>query len=114
MIMIKSHLPDLYSILSGTITLVIVYFLKMPIKNKNYSIVYADKEKITDEIQKMRLRRSYQRRNLVIIALTLVIGVFIYALCAVVSEQIAFQLWPAFMSGLVALSEYAVIQQLVG
>lgn len=110
---IQSHMYDIYSILSGTIVFVLLYFVKPYIKAMNARAVYGDEVKVYTKEEQKRLRRCYQRRNAILFPVIFIMGMFVYAVCAMMTNQIEFRWGPALMSGPIAIAEYAVLKQLL-
>ncbi len=112
---VQSHIYELHAVLAGTITLLLMSIIKIPIKRINYNKVYGKEDEITqmNEEEKKQKRLQYQRRNVCIIFIACLVGPIVFGVCASLSSLISFQVGSALLSGLIALAEYAVLQQIV-
>lgn len=107
---VASHIYDIYAFLAGTLTLAIVMILKIPIKKLTRRLAdqYAGKPGRDEN----RRKSVYKRLNGVIFVLAMAVGVSVFAITAVISSQIEFSLGSAALSGLIAIAEYEIIEQI--
>ena len=107
---INSHRYDIHAVFAGFLAVLLMYLIKQPIKNKIRNYVDAKIEanpKLADK------RRTYIKHyNMVLILLTVIIAFCMFFLVSLVSPIIDFSFSSAIMSGVFALCEYAVIDQL--
>ena len=107
---INSHRYDIHAVFAGFLAVLLMYLIKQPIKNKIRNYVDAKIEanpKLADK------RRTYIKHyNMVLILLTVFIAFCMFFLVSLVSPIIDFSFSSAIMSGVFALCEYAVIDQL--
>ncbi len=106
----KSHIYDLHSILAATITFLLMFLIKKPIKKR-----IADKveQKALADEQYSQKKDSYIKLwNGVLVLITMVLAFIIFELLAVFSPMIHSSYPSALMSGAIALTEYAVWEQL--
>lgn len=106
----KSHIYDIHAALVAVITIIAMYYIKRPIKQRN--------EKHVDEMlarnSGLESKRSLylKRANFVIIPLTVVVAFGIFTIVSVISPLIHFSLETAVMSGAFALAGYAFWNQI--
>jgi len=106
----KSHIYEIHAIIAATIVVVLMFFVKGPIKRK---VVLIVDKKIEEQPGLLERRDIMIRRgNMVLIVLVLCLSVLIFALLAVCSPFIAFSLPSAVLSGVFALCEYAFLDQI--
>lgn len=106
----KSHIYDIHAVIAATITLVLMYFIKRPIKQGIAS--YVNKKSETD-LKWQENKALYIRRcNMVLILLTMVIAYVIFFVLSLISPLVEFSAPTACMSGVIALVEYACIDQM--
>lgn len=106
----KSHIYDIHAVIAATITLVLMYFIKRPIKHRIAS--YVNKRAETD-LKWQENKAIYIRRcNIVLILLTMVIAYVMFWVLSLISPLIEFSAQSACMSGVFALVEYACIDQM--
>lgn len=109
----KSHIYDLHGLLAATISVIIMMFLKRPIKTKIDG--YVDRKSAADETYARH--RAYHRKalNFVLILLTAAVTYIVYFLIEAVSPMIPHH---SLLSGITSitfsLTEYAIIDQLRG
>ena len=107
---INSHRYDIHAVFAGFLAVLLMYLIKQPIKNKIRNYVDAKIEanpKLADK------RRTYIKHyNMILILLTVIIAFCMFFLVSLVSPIIDFSFSSAIMSGVFALCEYAVIDQL--
>lgn len=106
----KSHIYELHAILVATFVVVLMFLIKGPIKKrveKNVDKKIARRPELADK------RRSMIRRgNTVLIVLTMLLSVAVFAAAAWISPFIEFSLSSAVLSGIFALCEYAFLDQI--
>jgi len=106
----KSHIYELHALLVATFVVVLMGFIKEPIKRK---IVQSVDKKIQSKPELTQKRkRMVKRRNMLLIVLTMILSFFVFALVALVSPLIEFSFPTAVMSGVFALCEYAFWDQI--
>ena len=106
----KSHIYELHALLVATFVVVLMGFIKEPIKRK---IVQSLDKKIQSKPELTQKRkRMVKRRNMLLIVLTMILSFFVFALVALVSPLIEFSFPTAVMSGVFALCEYAFWDQI--
>lgn len=107
---VASHIYDIYALLAGTLTLAIVMILKIPIKKLTGRLAdqYAEKPGRGEN----RRKSVYKRLNGVLFVLVMAMGVLVFAITAIVSPQIVFSGGSAVLSGLIAIAEYEIIEQI--
>lgn len=106
----KSHIYELHALLVATFVVVLMGFIKEPVKRK---IVQSVDKKIQSKPELTQKRkRMVKRRNMLLIVLTMILSFFVFALVALVSPLIEFSFPTAVMSGVFALCEYAFWDQI--
>lgn len=106
----KSHIYELHALLAATITLVDMHFVKKPVKEK---IAETVEEKRNREPEKKRDWTGYRRRcNLLVLVLALLMAFLVFILLSLLSPLITFSLPTMLLSGVFALAEYAVWDQI--
>jgi len=106
----KSHIYELHALLVATFVVVLMGFIKEPIKRK---IVQSVDKKIQSKPELTQKRkRMVKRRNMLLIVLTMILSFFVFASVALVSPLIEFSFPTAVMSGVFALCEYAFWDQI--
>lgn len=106
----KSHIYDIHSALAGTLALMVMFAIKVPIKQ------WVEK-KVNDKAEKNakweRSKSFYLKIcNGVLIPITMLVAIVIFDALSMLSPFINAS-WPsALMSGAIALAEYAVLEQL--
>lgn len=107
---INSHRYDIHAVFAGFLAVLLMYCIKQPIKRKIRGYVDA---KIAANPGLESKRRTYIKHcNMVLILLTVIIAFGMFFLVSLVSPIIEFSFSSAIMSGVFALCEYAVIDQL--
>ncbi|MBE5873471.1 MAG: hypothetical protein E7287_03585 [Lachnospiraceae bacterium] len=94
----KSHIYDLHYVLSGSITFLLMFLIKKPVKKW-----IAAK---TDDKEKQKLW------NGILIPITMLLGFLMFWVLSLISPLIHMSMPCALMSGAVALTEYAVFEQM--
>ena len=122
----KSHIYELHALLAATITLVAMHFVKKPVKEKIAETVEEKRnrepeekrnrepeEKRNREPEKKRDWAGYRRRcNLLVLVLALLMAFLVFILLSLLSPLITFSLPTMLLSGVFALAEYAVWDQI--
>ncbi len=107
---INSHRYDIHAVFAGFLAVLLMYLIKQPIKDKIRDHVDA---KIAANPGLADKRRTYIKHyNMILILLTLIIAFCMFFLVSLASPIIEFSFSSAIMSGVFALCEYAVIDQL--
>ena len=106
----KSHIYELHALLAATI----VFFLMFPIKKPLKEQIRQWVDKKAQQNQKwQKNRRLYTKRcNMIILVLAFLLSVVVFAMLSLVSPLIEFSVFMAGMSGVFALVEYALFEQL--
>lgn len=105
----KSHIYDIHAVLVGTMVLVLMNFIKKPVKSRVEQFVDAKIQKNPELGEK---RKIYLKRyNAIIILLTMFLAFVVFAMLSFLSPMIEFSFQAGIMSGVYALCEYAVIDQ---
>ena len=105
----KSHIYELHALLAATITFVVMFPLKQPIKDRIWC--WVEKKTLENEKWKQRRLLYHKRGNMIILLLAFAIAGVLFALISVVSPLIHFSWYMTWMSGAFALTEYAVYDQ---
>ena len=107
---INSHRYDIHAVFAGFLTVLLMYLIKQPIKNKIRAHVDAKIEANPELADK---RRTYIKHfNMILIVLAMLIAFCMFFLVSLASPLIEFSFSSAVMSGVFALCEYAVLDQL--
>ena len=106
----KSHLYEIHALFAATFVVVLMSFIKEPIKKIIVQSVDKKIKKKPDLMQKRRI--MVRRRNMLLIMLTMLLSFIVFALVALVSPLIKFSFPTAVMSGVFALCEYAFWDQI--
>lgn len=105
----KSHIYDIHAVLAGMIVLVLMYYIKKPIKAR--VVLYVD-AKIRQNPKLSGKRKVLQKRyNAIIILFTMILALGVFTILSLVSSMIEFSFQTGLMSGVYALCEYAVVEQ---
>ena len=106
----KSHIYEIHALFVATFVVVLMSFIKEPIKRK---IAQSVDNKIQSKPELVRKRkRMVKRRNMLLILLAMFLSFVVFALLAIVSPLIDFSFPTAVMSGVFALCEYAFWDQI--
>lgn len=106
----KSHIYELHALMAATLVVVLMSFIKEPIKRK---IVQSVDRKLKEKPELAdKRKRMIKRRNMWLILLTMLLSFVAFALMAMVSPLIEFSFPTAVMSGVFALCEYAFWDQI--
>lgn len=107
---INSHRYDIHAVFAGFLAVLLMYLIKDSIKRKIRNHVDA---KIEANPELSDKRRTYIRHyNMILILLAVLIAFCMFFLVSLASPFIEFSFSSAIMSGVFALCEYAVIDQL--
>lgn len=113
----NSHIYDIYALLSGTLAFIVVMLVKRPIKqmNRRRAEQYMDRLPSTrsEEERNKKQKIYYRRSNLLVIILAFLIAAIIFAGCAYFSPQIGLRAGSLMMSGVFAVAEYAIVEQML-
>ena len=106
----KSHIYELHAILAGTVTLLSMFIIKKPLK---FDVPECT---CTDPAEKARISRKLalntKRKNTILVLETMMVGIVIYCIIDFFSPLVNFSVKTALLSGIVALTEYAVYEQI--
>lgn len=106
----KSHIYEIHALLVATFVVVLMSFIKEPIKRK---IAHSVDKKIQSRPELMQKRRiMVKRKNVLLIVLTMLLSFAVFTLASLISPLIEFSFSTAVMSGVFALCEYAFIDQI--
>lgn len=106
----KSHIYELHALMAATIVVVLMFLIKGPIKKQIAQRV--DKTLAVRPELSAKRNVLIRRGNMLLIALTMLLSVFVFALLAAVSPFVEFSFPSAVMSGVFALCEYAFLDQI--
>lgn len=106
----KSHIYELHALLAGTITFLSMFLIKKPLKFDVEKYTCPDPEE-NKRIKKNRELRA-KRLNSLLVFETMMVGIILYCFLDFVSPLIQFSLKTAILTGVVALVEYALYEQL--
>lgn len=106
----KSHLYEIHALFAATFVVVLMSFIKEPIKRKILQSVDKKIQAKPELAQKRRL--MVKRRNMLLILLTMLLSFVAFTLMAMASPLIEFSFPTAVMSGVFALCEYAFWDQI--
>ena len=106
----KSHIYDLHALLAATITFFLMFGLKIPIKNRIEAWI---KKKIEVNIAWEHKYQQYKKKaHILIILLVIILAGAIFGIISYISPLIHFSWHMMGMSGVFALAEYAIYDQL--
>lgn len=106
----KSHVYDLHSILAGTITFVLMFFIKKPVKNL---IVERINRKALQSVKWNENKAAYTKMwSGILIPITMLLAFLLFEVIALISPLIHSSVPSALMSGAISLAEYAVFEQM--
>ena len=106
----KSHIYEIHALFAATFVVVLMSFIKEPIKR---TLAQSVDKKIQSQPELAQKRRiMVKRRNMLLIVLTMLLSFVVFFLMAVVSPLIEFSFPTAVMSGVFALCEYAFWDQI--
>ena len=106
----KSHIYDIHSFIAGTLTLVLVFIIKKPIKKRIAEMV--EQRARCDEKYRENKETYIKRYNGILILIVMLIAFLFFGLLSVFSPFISFSVPSAIMGGAISLTEYAFIEQL--
>lgn len=107
----KSHIYEIHAIIAATITFLSMFIIKKPIKRR--IINFVDKKAVQNVRWKEQKRIYTRRLNLIIIFITMLLSFSIFFILSLLSPFIHFSMFSALLSGIIALTEYAVYDQFV-
>lgn len=103
----NSHLYDIYAALSGTLVFLCMLLVKKPVKR-------LTAEAAGRRALGAREEYVYRRRlNMILPLLAEAVGVGFFYGCARLGGQVAFSWGSALSAGLIAMAEYAFVEQVV-
>ncbi len=106
----KSHIYEIHALMVATFVVVLMSFIKVPIKRKIVQSVDRTIAGRPELIEKRR--RMIKRRNMWLIVFTMLLSFGAFSLVALISPIIQFSFPTAVMSGVFALCEYAFWDQI--
>lgn len=106
----KSHIYEIHAVLAATIVLILMYYIKVPVKKKIAEHVDRIMEKKPELLPKKKL--YLKRWNMLLILLTMVLSFVVFTVISFISPMIDFSLQTAIMTGVYALCEYAIVDQI--
>lgn len=105
----KSHIYDIHAVLAATIVVVLMYWIKKPIKKK--IVEHVDKL-MQQKPELLPRKRLYLKRwNMLLILLTVCLSFVVFTVVEFVSPMIDFSVPTVVMTAVYALCEYAVFEQ---
>ena len=105
----KSHIYEIHAVFVATIVVILISTIKAPIKASIARMV--DKKLLRKpKLQKYR-KRIIRRCNMLFIILALCMAIVLFGIVSFVSPMIQFSFPSAVLSGVFALCEYAVWEQ---
>lgn len=106
----KSHVYDLHSILAGTITFLLMFFIKKPVK----ALIEECTHKKALQSEKWNKNKAAYTKmwNGILIPITMLLAFLLFEVIALISPLIHSSVPSALMSGAISLAEYAVFDQL--
>lgn len=113
----NSHLYDIYAALAGTLVFLCMLVIKKPIKRLTaekagkHFLRKAGGVQAADSILKEYVYR--RRLNMVLPFLTEALGVVFFYGCARLGGQVEFSWGSALLAGVIAMAEYAFVEQVV-
>ncbi len=106
----KSHIYDIHAVLVAVLTILAMYYIKCPFKEKNEKRV---DEKIAEKPELQSKRYLYiKRANFVLIPIAFLLAFCLFAVSALISPMIHFSVESAVMSGVFTLAGYAFWEQI--
>ena len=106
----KSHIYDIHAVLTAVIAIIMMQYVKRPIKKQIAKSVDGYIMKRNKDGNK---RATYiKRANLLIILFTLILSFLIFMAVSIISPLIDFSMETAIMSGVSALAGYALWSQI--
>ena len=106
----KSHIYELHALLSATITFFLMFEIKKPIKEWTHKYVAEKAQK--DKKWRENRQLYYKRCNMVILLLAILIACMIFIIVSFLSPLISFSWNSMGLSGVFALAEYEIYDQL--
>lgn len=105
-----SHIYELHSLLAATVVLLLMTFIKRPIKKYNINRVERKIIRYPELAEKQEI--MVRHGNMILILLTMVLSALVFAFFSILSPFIEFSFFDAVMSGVFALCEYAFVEQI--
>ena len=106
----KSHIYDIHAALTAVIAIIMMQYVKRPIKKQ---IAKSEDGYIMKRNKDGNKRATYiKRANLLIILFTLILSFLIFMVVSTISPLIDFSMETAIMSGVFALAGYALWSQI--
>lgn len=110
---VYSHLYDIYSVLAGMMTLVLVTALKIPVKRLARKMAErGSPDTLPEKERESRRRRIYRRWNGLVFLLVMAVAPLMFLLTVLISGQITFRWGSAGMSGMIAVAAYGILDQI--
>ena len=107
----KSHIYELHALLAATITFFVMFPLKNPIKVR---LERWGDEKASKNERWKKHRKLYRKRcNMMVLLIAFLLAEVLFCIISFVSPLIHFSWYMTWMSGVFALAEYAVYDQIV-
>lgn len=107
----KSHIYEIHAIIAATLAFLSMFIIKKPIKKHINAVV--DKKAVQNVKWKEHKGLYTKRCNMIIIFLTMLLSFALFFIISLISPLIQFSLFTAILSGVFALTEYAVYDQFV-
>lgn len=106
----KSHIYELHSILAATIAFFLMFWIKGSIKEM---LARKVDEKAKKNPKWQKNKALYRKRcNGLLIIFTMLLSYLLFLILSFVSPLINFSLQSAVMSGVFAMTEYAIVDQI--
>lgn len=106
----KSHIYEIHALIAATMVVILMAIIKGPIKRGIARAV--DKKLLQKPELQMQRKRIIKQCNTLLIVLAMCLAIVIFGVLAYVSPLIRFSFPSAIMSGVFALCEYAVWEQI--
>lgn len=106
----NSHRYEIHALLAATFVVVLMSLIKGPIKRK---LAQSVERKIAKQpVLEGKRRKLIRQKNMLLICLTMLLSIGVFAVVAKLSPLIEFSFPTAVMSGVFALCEYAFFDQI--
>lgn len=106
----KSHIYELHAILVATVAVVLMFFIKKPLKK--WIAKQVDNRIVRNPELSENRRILIRRGNLLVIVLTMLLSFGLFWVASMISPLIEFSFPTAVLSGVFALCEYAFLDQI--
>lgn len=106
----KSHIYELHAILAATLTFLLMFPLKKPIKD--WTRKYVSKRAHRSEKWKKNEDLYRKRMNLLVIFTTIILSMALFGIVSYLSPLIHFSWYTAILSASFSMAEYAVYDQI--